>query len=475
MTQTYASTFCANPVQRGFILSRAEADLFASRFGEGKSAALAWSVFNYHRHNPGVTAALVRDTWANFQATTLEEFFYWFPPGVFGVYNKTDKTFTWKIDGMGDAVVRFLGMDDPSDAAKLQSLPLGFVGFDEAAPAVQSGGIDEIIFDVALGRVRARGAKYYSVKVVTNNPDESHWTYRRFVNPGSENFKVWQTKEPENLANLPPEYYEKLRRQWAHRPDFIKRFIDGDYGFTQIGKSVTPEWNDRLHLATGLVATRAAPLTLLWDFGLTPACVITQTTPMRHWNILEAFTSDEMGVEELIETAVKPRLAEMSRELKGLQWRHVGDPAGTIREQTSITRSAVVAIRAALGGAWRSGPVKLAEGLDPLRAVLRQTNAGKGVVQVDRVKAKAVREALRGGWHYHVTRTGLTSTAPVKNFMSHPGDCMRYGAAVLFPLGKLQKKKGLIRAKTASFFDSGGLGMEKPGLQLPAEARILSD
>ena len=467
-SSSYEVTFNPNPVQKAFIESRADADLFSSRFGEGKTAGLCWAIFYHTRENPGANWAMIRDTWTNLQATTLEEFLYWFPAGIFGDFNKTEKVFTWRVDGMGEGKVRFIGMDDPADAAKLQSLPLAGAAFDEAAPATQSGGIDEAVFDIALGRLRQAGMKRYAVKVATNNPDETHWTYRRFVDPGTEGFKSWQPTEPENITNLPEDYYEKLRSQWAHRPDFIKRFLDGQYGFTQLGRQVTPEWNDSLHLATGLAPVRGVPLTLLWDFGHNPTCLITQVTPLRHWNILESHVGEDMGVEELIEGTIKGRLAERFRKFS---WKHVGDPAGTTREQTSIQRSAVKAIRGALGGSWRSGPVKLQEGLDPLKAILRQSMKGIGVVRVDRVRAKEVRDALRGGWHYHVARSGVISSDPQKDHHSHPGDAMRYGAAVLFPIGKLLKKKRLAAIKQVSFFESGPLGIEKPGLILPPEAR----
>lgn len=467
MTTQHTTTFNPNPMQKVFIESRADADLFSSRFGEGKTTALCWACFIHTRANPGAKWAIIRDTWTNLQATTLEEFLFWFPVGVYGTYSKTEKLFTWTIDGMGGGQVRFIGMDDPSDAAKLQSLPLGGVGFDEAAPATQSGGIDESIFDVALGRLRQPGMRYYAVKVVTNNPDETHWTYRRFVNPGTEGFKSWQPGEPENLDNLPEDYYEKLRGQWAHRPDYIKRFLDGEYGFTQLGQQVTPEWSDKIHLSTGLIPVKGVPLQLLYDFGHDPTCLITQVTPLGYWNILESHVGHEMGIEELIDQIVKPRLAE---RFKKFTWRHIGDPAGTTREQTSIERSAVKSIRKILGGPWISGPVKLAERIDPLRAILRKTIKGMGVIQVDRVRAKEVRNALRGGWHYKISRAGITSTDPQKDHHSHPGDALGYGAAILFPIGKLFKKQGLISAKTASHF-SHGLGIERPGLTIPPEAR----
>ena len=39
--------FEANKTQQAFITSKAEADLFACRMGEGKSTALAWAIW-YH-------------------------------------------------------------------------------------------------------------------------------------------------------------------------------------------------------------------------------------------------------------------------------------------------------------------------------------------------------------------------------------------------------------------------------------------
>lgn len=462
--------FRANPVQRAFIESKAKADLFSSRMGEGKSAGLCWAVFHHTSQNPGARWALIRDTWENLQATTQKEFFKWFPPGIMGTYNASQKTFTWAVDGMGRGEVQFLGMDDPKDASKLQSRELGGFGIDEPAPAAESGGVDEMIFDVAMSRLRQQGMNWYAAKLAQNNPDETHWTYRRFVDPGTGGFVAWQTDKAENVHNLPPDYYEGLRSIWAHRPDIVTRFVEGQYGFMQKGKKVTPEWNDRIHLATGLIAVPGRPLYLLWDFGHNPTCLITQVTPLGHWNIIESYVGEDIGVQELIEAVVKPRLEQT---YKKFSWSHIGDPAGTSGEQTSIKRSPVLMIRKELGGRWISGPVKWADRVEPLKGALRQLRGDRGLIQVDRQKAQHVWHALRGGWHYHVARTGIVSTEAEKDIHSHPGDAMGYGAAVLFPLGKPgTKKRPTVKPKTATFFGQG-LGFERPGAKLPPQATRL--
>lgn len=465
--------FHPNPHQRNFIESRAKADLFSSRMGEGKSTAISWAVLYHTRHNPGARHAVVRDTWENIKATTMKTFFEWFPPGVFGSYHHTNKTFTW-AEGVAKGEVEFLGMDDPGDASKLMSRELGGFHIDEPAPAVGSGGVDEMIFDIGMSRLRQPDMNWYAAKLAENNPDEAHWTYRRFVSPGTDNFVVHQPQAPENEQNLPPSYYAELRRLWRHRPDLVRRFVEGEFGFQQEGKAVTPQWNDRLHLANGLIPVPRQELIMLWDFGHNPTCIITQKTPMGSWLILDALVGEEIGVEELIADGIKPLLIN---KYPKLPLRHIGDPAGRQREQTSIHRSAVRFLRKELGGTWRSGPVRFHERVEPLRAALSHNVGGRGLIQVDRENAAAVWQALRGGWHFHVARSGITSGEPKKNIHSHPADAMSYGAAVLFPLGRLRDRprKGVIREpqRAGYFNETGGLQFERPGLIIPDHGKPL--
>jgi hypothetical protein len=471
MADAHILKFIPNPVQRQFIESRANADLFSSRMGEGKSAALAWSVFFHTRHNPGAQWYLIRDTWENIRKTTMEEFFKWFPPGVMGQWHETHKEFTW-AEGVASGKVGFLGMDSPDDATKLMSRSMAGFGMDEPAPAIGSVGIDEMIFDIAMTRLRQDGMKWYSAKLAENNPDETHWTYKKFVQPGVEGYAIWQPSKPENSTNLPSSYYADMRKNLAHRPDLIRRFVEGEFGFQQDGKAVTPQWSDRIHLSQGLIPVRGADLVLLWDFGHNPTCIITQVSPLGHWNILEAAVGDGIGVAELIQDWVKPTLKDRYQRLT---IRHIGDNQGRQREQTSILQSPVRLIRRELGGDWRSGPIKTEARVEPLRAVLTRLTNGRGVIQVDRERAQAVWQALRGGWRYHVTRTGITSGEPVKDIHSHPGDAMGYGAAVLWPLGRLTGVGRIPRAPPqASYWQGREQFRIGPGAG-PEASKILSN
>src|SRR5271165_4802040 len=220
--------FNPNPTQKSFILSQAKADYFSSRVREGKSAGLSWCSLYHTQHNPGAQWCYVRDTWENLQRTTLQEFFKWFPPGVMGSFNQSQKKWTW-AEGVAKGTIYWFGMDDPGDAARLQSLPLAGFALDEVAPAEGDAGISEAIFDMALMRLSQPEMKWFSAKLASNNPDETHWTYKRFVEPGQVGFKLWQPGAPENERNLPDGYYGELRKLMQHRPDLAARFLDGKF------------------------------------------------------------------------------------------------------------------------------------------------------------------------------------------------------------------------------------------------------
>lgn len=490
MAETFKVEFSANPTQRKFIESKAEADLFDCRKGEGKSAALCWASFYHVKHNPGANHLFIRDTWENLRRTTLQEFFFWFPPGVFGEWHKGDKEFVWDTAKTGlKGKVIFMGVESDEDATKIASMPLAGVFIDEPSAAAGEGtGVSEFVFDTALAQLRQPGMNWYVAKLAQNNPDESHWTYRRFWDPGTPatgeeellpdqdpGYIGWQTKEPENVANLPPGYYDKMRRQWAHRPDLLRRFVEGKHGYQQVGRPVTPEWSDELHLAPECRPVKGYPLQLLWDGGLNATCIITQVTPMGDWFILESHVSDgDMGVYELITDVVKPRLITAYR---GFDWIHYGDPALDSREQSKASVRASRVIKKELGGVFIPG-VTTMERVDPLRAVLRRTRHGRGIVQVDRERAKDVWYALRGGWHYHMTRSGEAGGIP-KNQHSHPGDAVSYGASKLFPLGQINKSSKKAAKNTAggyyhtapgNYEPGSSLGMAKKGAKLPKEA-----
>lgn len=495
------TTFNANPTQRAFIESRAEADLFASRKGEGKSAGLCWASYFYTVHNPDATGLILRDTWENLKRTTLEEWFHWFPDGLYGQWIGTERAWYWDKRRTGlEGKVYFMGANDQADAQKIASMPLAYFEMDEPAPAaaaegsVGSAGIDEFVFDTAMAQLRQPGMKWYAAKLATNNPDESHWTFKRFVRPGTPpnrskphlpmqdlGYRCWQTREPENVKNLPPGYYESMADRWKDRKDLLRRFVEGKFGFQSAGVSVTPEWSDELHLARGLEPIKGSKIVCMWDGGHNPTCVITQTTPLYDWLILDAFVGDGIGMYELIEGIVKPRILDRYSWVvnKPVQFiKHTGDPNLETGDQSSTANSAHRVILRELGGVWVPGPIDVDGRIDPLRDVLRKQREGRGIVLVDAENAEAVWFSLRGGWHYRKARSGVIGGI-LKDKHSHPGDCMGYGAALLFPGGRVVGKKPVIESTVGNYFNrapgvqTSFIGAKGRGIVLPKEAQTI--
>lgn len=474
----HETVFTANPTQRAFIESRAEADLFASRKGEGKSAGLCWSAFYYTSHNPGANGVVLRDTWENLQRTTLDEWFRWFPDTVYGDWVTSQKCWHWNTKRTGlKGKVYFFGAESKDDAQRIASMPLAYGLFDEPAPAANSSaGIDEFVFDTVMGQLRQPGMKWYAAKLATNNPDQTHWTYKRFVKPGTPpnvgkphlpmqelGYRCWQTREAENVGNLPPGYYESMAERWKDRKDLLRRFVEGKFGFQSKGKAVTPEWNDDIHLASGLQPVRGLPLKLMWDGGQHPACVFSQITPLGDWLILDAFYGEGFGTFELIRDVVKPRLIERYPWIKSIQrgLEHTGDPTLESPDQSSSAHDAAKTIVRELGGAWFPGPIKIDDRVNPLREVLRKTRDGRGLVVVDRDTAEDVWYALRGGWHYRVSRTGIVGNIEKDHPHSDIGDCMCYGAAKWFPSGKVLERKPSVPTRVGGYFNTAP-GVAKP-------------
>lgn len=479
MSTTSTTRFIANPTQKAFIEHRPfpgfvrpsdwpadvkpqVVDLFSCRMGEGKSAGICWAAWFYTRYNPGAACALIRDTWENMRPTTQAEFFKWFKPGVFGHYVASERRFYWNEASGMRGTVDFMGMDEEKDASKLQSREFGFFAIDEPSPAAGTGGVSSMILETALTRLRQPGMNWYAAKLAQNNPDEGHWTYEKFVDPGTLGYSHFQTVAPENESNLPPGYYTEMAKDLAGRPDLQRRFIEGQFGFQQQGVAVTPRFNEQVHVSEGLEPIPSCDLVLSWDGGLTPVCTIHQIAPSGIWYVLDCLVETDGGVYQLIEETVYDRLESRYAKWKG-RWSHVGDPTLGNREQSDSRQSAVRVIREKLGGRWKPGPTDIHSGTDPLnRRIGLLGPGGQGMIQIDRHNAKPVWHALRGGWHFAKHSGGVVSSSPVKN---HPhsdvGDTLRYFAGVFFPRGEQKPTRGKYRQSQHARYTPSGFGPSK--------------
>jgi hypothetical protein len=200
------------------------------------------------------------------------------------------------------------------------------------------------IFKVCQQRVNRYPAKKSGAAITwtgviadTNPPSTRHWIYKTFEQRRPENFKIFKydpallvvndipkdgtpyatsmdgttyinNPAADYIKNLPDEKYY-LNQVPGSTDEEIKVYMLGEYGLVIDGRSVHPEYKDRLHYADKILkADPTLEIGLGWDFGLTPACAVVQFTPFGQFVVLDEIYSEDDSLEDFAEYKVIPHL-----------------------------------------------------------------------------------------------------------------------------------------------------------------------
>ena len=291
-------------------------------------------------------ALVVRETARQLMDTTIKTWLDWFPEGVCGRYMRTTKTYFFKV-GDVECEVMFRALDDADDVANLNSLELTFAWMNECRD------IHPEIVDALSKRVgrfpskKDGGPTWFGMWGDTNPPTMETWWYYQMegLNPEdgvSPNDNGWDVfKQPsgrshyaENIENLPEGYYDTQGRS----EEYIRVYIDGEYGLSSAGTPVYKYFRPDYHMAKETIRpiqNGLRPLIVGMDLGLTPAAVVGQQDARGRALILAECYSFDMGVKRFVRTMLKPLLYE---RFSGLPVMIVVDPAGTQRAQTDERR-----------------------------------------------------------------------------------------------------------------------------------------
>ena len=446
------STMRLSPTVAKFVRSEADIALVYSARGEGKTSGGAARILRVSSESPEawpVRVAVVRDTWRNLERTLLPTLREGHALGWWDAQIREGGT---EVDLNGGQATLFLfGMDNPKDASKFQSFEAGLIWLEEPAAAADlSSGIPIDVFAMALTSLRQRGVRS-SVQITMNPPDDDHWTlelveYLQELGHPDMRVEVFQIPTGEN-RHLKPGYREKMRLglEAAHRPDLVRRLVEGQIGTVIVGEPVTPEFSD-LHIAKRPIQIRLAwPIVRSFDFWLNPACVWSQVMPSGHLNVLGCVQGVNVGIEELLEEQALPwerkfglRPGPASRPFgrgsrRQVTFRDVGDPSGYARDQSSSERSARWSLEKILNTTLEKAPVAWPARRDSVKAVLTRMFGGRPMLQIDPDEGKLLIHSLRGRWRYMRYPSGRISDEPVKDMASHLGDAFAYACAVLYP------------------------------------------
>lgn len=429
------------PTVKRFSQSRAFIRGLMGPFGSGKSSGCVIELVKWAKRQPlrnGVRRArfaCIRNTYGQLSDTTIKTFLEWLPDGHFGTYLKADHVY--KLNNLDDLEVEILfrALDRPEHVANLLSLELTGAWVNEARE------IPWAVIKALQGRVDRfprrddGGCVDPGIILDTNPPDDDSWWYKLFEVDRPATAEIFKQPsgrcaEAENLPNLSPVYYANLAS--GADPDFIRVYVDGLYGYVKEGKPVFPEYNDALHCAE-VEPIKGIPIKRGWDFGLTPACIYTQTLPDGRWIVFDELCGDDIGISTFADDVLK-----LSAErYAGHTFEDCGDPAGRQRSAMTADKDEKTCfdILDGKGILIRGGEQNLTIRLESVRRPLNTLRGGKPQFQIH-PRCTVLRKGFLGRYQYRRVKAAGSAERfhdePEKNAYSHPHDGLQYIATQVF-------------------------------------------
>lgn len=329
--------------------------------------------------------------------------------------------------------VLFLALDREEDQRKLLSLELTGAWLNEARE------IPKAILDALTGRVGRYpgkilgGCDWSGIVMDTNPPDDQSWWYRMAEEETPDEYEFFEqpsgrSADAENIPNLPKDYYKRIVA--GKDPDWVKVYVDGEYGFVVEGKPVFPSFRDRIHVAPeSFQPNPVSPILIGADFGLTPAAALGQRLPDGRWIIFDEFVTDNCGITvfaELLSAYIGEHYPDFEvPDTNGC----FGDPSGTTRSQLD-ERTAIDIMTAVTPWKWKPAPGDntLTMRLEAVIVSLNRLVDGTPGLMIS-PKCTRLRKAMNGGYHYRAVKTSNGASfqdQPNKNQFSHIAEALQY-------------------------------------------------
>lgn len=403
--------------------------------------------------------------------TTIKTVLDWLPENHMGHYRSSEHDYV--VTGFQGAEIElmFRALDRPDHISNLLSMELTGAWVNESRE------VPWAIIDALDGRidrypsVRDGGCTRCGIIMDTNPPDDDSEFYNYFEVIQPDNAEIFhqpsgQSPQAENLMTpeeyaqyiyemrtkgesdivpgLKPDYYTNLAK--GKKDDYIKVYIDGEYGFVKEGKPVYDKsWNESLHLSkTPLFIIPVNAIIIGLDFGLTPAAVICQLTPRGRFQVLRELESEGLGFQQFVRNMLKPML---NTEFTQNHLIFTGDPAGNspsqtdektcydiLREEKFVDHPSVKIIPA------RSNDLVARVGA--VEDLLSRLVDGQPVLQLD-PSCKTLRKGFNSKYLYRRIQTAgdRFTDEPVKNKYSHPHDGLQYAAQYVVGDIKREQRK----------------------------------
>jgi hypothetical protein len=428
--------------------------------GSGKSTACVMKlVRGYQKQVAGPDgvvrrrSAIIRNSYPELKTTTIKTFHDWIPESIgkwveqgppthriFTVDEKNAITSDWEII--------FLALDRSEDIRKLLSMELSDAWINEARE------IPKAILDGLTGRIgrypaiRDGGCTDPQIVMDTNPPDTDHWWAKLAdfqdvdmqarsleieeklrvdgaLKEGQPLFKFFRqpggrTPKAENIPNLPAGYYPRVMA--GKSDEWIKVYVDGDYGFVMDGRPVYPEYRDNVH-CKAFALNRALPIYVGIDFGLTPAATFGQRSVTGQWRVVHELVTEDMGAKrfgDMLATTMRERF-------HGFAFAAItGDPAGDARAQTDETTPFQI-LRSCNVEASPAPTNDFTKRREAVAFYLNRMVDGEPGLLIH-PDCQKLRKGMAGGYHYRrVQGVGERfHDQPDKNMSSHVAESLQY-------------------------------------------------
>jgi hypothetical protein len=415
--------------------------------GEGKTEAgvmaMTYHAWEQYRRDPKVLPipwVIFRDTYTNLERSTVKPILKPSSPNSFCAAIRPRLQVKGggqqiTLPGLWDAYL--FGVDSFADINRLQ-VAMGGVWGEELAPVMEadiaSVGVAEEAWITALTSLR-HPCYYKRAQITQNYPDEDHWTWQRFHEQRIG--ELFQIPRGENV-HIEQSYRDSMEQALQGKPELLNRLVLGKPGTIYQGEAVTPEYKEERHRAkVDLAPIPGRQVIRCWDGGQTPACVFVQIQPSGKLHVLDTIQAQGMGMEQLIETKVKPLMAYRYQGITS--WSDTGDPSLATPEQSNSLFCASQVINKALSAAFIPGEASWSARREWIKEQLI-----RDMILLSRHE-KVLHRALSGGWHYKRTPSGqVMKDLPEKDMHSHAIDALCHGMARLMASPKRAQQRAVV-------------------------------
>lgn len=269
-----------------------------------------------------------------------------------------------------------------------------------------------------------------------NAPDIDSWFYKRFVEDPQAGHKLYRQPSgrsagAENLANLAGgrAYYDRQIMLNASRPDWVRRMVDNEFGYSRDGEPVYPEFSDQVHVASASIPyTDGVPVVIGLDQGLHPAAVFIQPMPGGQVRVIAEIDPGRMGVERFKDLVLR----EVARIPTGCSIAAFADPAGFYgadKESGEIAWAEMLSL--ALQIQILPAPSnELSLRIGAVQLLLQRTLLGGEPAFLLSPECRRLRRGLNSGYQFRRVQNARRQyeDKPEKNDFSHTQDGLQYAA-----------------------------------------------